>query len=125
MPLFTLDTVQLRLLRLKYRVAVCLLPLGLTFLSFVPLMSFASWLEGVFGISPGSPIPQHPNGNSWFIAFLVSMCGFMIVGYVLGWLANYAIARTVLGWSAQRVRATFFGPEVPKHWLSNPTASRD
>ena len=119
MPLVTLDTGQLRLLKIKYRVAVSMLPLGMSFLSFVPLTYFATWLEVAFGIPPGSPIPQHPNGNSWFIAFLASMCAFLLVGYTLGWLANCAIARYILGWSMQRIRGTYFGSELPPHWLAS------
>jgi len=79
-------------MRAKYQLAIGALPIGLMFASFLPLFFFASWLEAALGIPPHSPVKNHPNGMLYLVVFLGVMVIAMLLGYVLGWLANAAVA---------------------------------
>ena len=109
-------------LRGKYQAILGVLPFGLMFAAFLPLIFFAAWLNRLLGILPSSP-PNSPNGTLWLLGFLAGMVALMSLGYVLGWIANAAIAMLILGWSAQQAVAVFIRSEVPPHWLQQGTAS--
>ena len=122
MSLLALNTILPQNLRIRYQLAVGVLPLGLMFASFLPLFVFASWLEATLGIPPNSPIKDHPNGTLWVTAFLGVMVVLMLLGYALGWAVNAAIARYVLGWPSEKVRAVYLRSDVPSHWLKTGAA---
>ncbi|MEX6783680.1 hypothetical protein [Pseudomonas aeruginosa] len=113
------NTVLPKGMRAKYQLAIGALPIGLMFLSFVPLFFFAAWLEAALGIPHNSPIKNHPNGTIWITTFLAVMVILMLSGYALGWLLNSAVARYVFGWTSAQVAAVFGRSEVPSHWLKN------
>jgi hypothetical protein len=117
MPHLALNTVLPQLMRVKYQVAIGIAPIGLMFASFGPGFLLASWLEGALGIPPNSPINAHPNGAIWITVFLISMVALMILGYALGWFVNQAVARLILGWSPEKVRAIYSRSDIPNHWL--------
>ena len=104
-------------MKAKYQVAVAVLPIGLMFAAFVPLIFFASWLESALGIAHNSSIRASSNGTLWISIFLIVMVVLMITGYVTGWLVNAVISRWALGWPAQKVIAIFLHSEIPQDWL--------
>jgi len=111
------NTVLPSSMRVKHQLAIGVLPIGLMFLAFVPLFQLSAWLGLAMGIAQDAPIRSQPNAGWWIAIFLGSMVLGMVVGYLLGWLCNAAIARYVLRWPAQKVRAVFLHSEVPAHWL--------
>ena len=117
MPILALNTVLPQSMRVKYQLAIGVLPVGLTFASFFPLWQFAILLEAHFGIPANSPIKDHPNGGAWITIFLSAMVVMMILGYAIGWVLNAVIARYVLGWTQEKVKATYMHSNVPSHWL--------
>ena len=96
MNLLAFNTLISSTARLKYQLAIAVLPIGLMFGSFLPLWAFASWLERRFGIPPGSPVNGHPDGSAWIAIMLVAMIVLMLLGYALGWVANAAIHSLVI-----------------------------
>jgi hypothetical protein len=58
----------------------------------------------------------------WLVLFLSVMVVLMLVGYVLGWVLNAAIARAYFGWPAQKLRNVFLESKVPAEW-QHPEAS--
>lgn len=117
MPLLALNTVLPQTMRVKYQLAIGVLPIGLMFASFLPLWLFASWLEARFGIPANSPIRAHPDGGVWMAIFLLAMVALMVVGYAIGWVMNAMVARYIFGWSTEKVRAVYLHSKVPPHWL--------
>jgi hypothetical protein len=105
--------------RIKWGVSV--LPIGLMFAAFVPIIAIAIWLAGVSGLGAG-PVREHPNGLLWLVLFLSEMVVLMLSGYALGWLLNAAIARTIFGWPTDKVRAVFLESKIPTDWL-DPNAA--
>jgi hypothetical protein len=99
---------------MKYQLAIAGLPIGLMFASFVPLFIVADWMDAQKFVGVGQP-------GGWVVlaVFLVVMLTLMILGYVLGWIANAAISRYVLGWHSELVRAVYLRSEVPVHWLKD------
>ena len=87
-------------LRRKPQFALAVLPIGGMFSSFWPIFVFAEWLGHALGIPHNAPIKNHPNGVIWIAVFLSVMVFLVILGYLLGWLANGLISRYVLGWPA-------------------------
>jgi hypothetical protein len=119
MTLLALNTVLLQSMRVKYQVALGVLPIGLMFASFLPLFAFAPWLEAALGMPPNGPIKRHPNGTLWIAIFLGAMVISMVLGYAVGWVVNAAIARLVFSWSAEKVRAVYLQSDIPSHWLKD------
>jgi hypothetical protein len=117
MPLLALNTVLPQTMRVKYQIAIGVLPLGLMFASFLPLIYFASWLEATLGMAPNSPVRNHENGAIWITAFLAVMVVLMLTGYAAGWVANAILVRFVFAWPNEKVAAVFLRSEVPAHWL--------
>ncbi len=117
MPLLALNTVLPQSMRVKYQIAIAILPIGLMFASLLLLWPLGSWLESHFGIPPNSPIKNHPNAGAWIAIFLSSIVALMLLGYAIGWALNAAIARYVLRWSMGKVRAVYLQSNVPTHWL--------
>ena len=111
------NTILPQSLKGKHQFALAVLPIALMFASFGPTFLFAYWLEGALGIPHNSPIRNHPNGTIWLLVFLGVMVVLMILGYLLGWLANGLISRYVLGWPASKVVAVYMRSEVPQEWL--------
>jgi hypothetical protein len=110
-------------IKTRFQVAVGVLPLGLMFAAFVPLIFFASWLESALGIPHNSSIRASANGTLWIGLFLIAMVVLMITGYVVGWFVNAMISRWVLGWPAQKVIAVFLRSEIPEDWLRSRPAN--
>ena len=117
MPLLALNTVLPQSMRVKYQLAIGVLPIGLMFAAFVPLWHLGAWLESHLGIPLNSLIKVHPNGGAWIAVFLIAMVTLMILGYAIGWVMNAAVSRYVLGWSTSKVRAVYLQSKVPTHWL--------
>ena len=117
MRFLALNTLAPQIMRAKYQLAMGVLPIGLMFASFLPLWLFASWLERQLGISPGSPVKDHPDGGSWLVMTVVAMTTLMLLGYAIGWVANAAISRAVFGWSPDKIRAVYLRSELPAHWM--------
>jgi hypothetical protein len=110
-------------MKTRFQVAIAVLPLGLMFAAFVPLIFFASWLESALGIPHDSSIRASANGTLWISVFLFVMVVLMITGYVAGWLVNAVISRWVFGWPAQKVVAVFLRSEIPQDWLRSLPAN--
>jgi hypothetical protein len=110
-------------LKVRIQVAVAALPIGLMFLSFVPLFRFAHWLEQALGIPPNSPVKSHPNGVLWITVFLSVMVLLMVAGYLIGWVANALISRHILGWPTSKVAAVYLRSEVPSEWFKEAGAT--
>ena len=116
MLLLAFNTVLPQSMRMKYQFGIGVLPISLMFASLFPLWQLAVWLETHFPIPANSSIKDLPHGGV-FIAFLLSALALIIFGYAMGWVINAVIARYVLGWSADKMRAVFLHSKVPDHWL--------
>jgi hypothetical protein len=123
MPLLALNTVLPQSMRVKYQLAIGVLPIGLMFAAFLPLWQLGSWLESHLGIPMNSPIKEHPNGGTWIAIFLFAMVALMILGYAVGWVMNAAVSRYFLGWSTEKVGAVYLQSQVPAHWLKEGAAA--
>lgn len=123
MPFLALNTVLPQSMRVKYQLAIAVLPLGLMFAAFLPLWQLGIWLESHLGIPVNSPIKEHPNGGAWIAVFLFAMVALMILGYAVGWVINAAVSKYVFSWSTEKVRAVYLQSEVPAHWLKDGTSA--
>ena len=123
MPILALNMVLPQSMRVKYQLAIGVLPIGLMFASLLPLWKFANWLESHFVIPSNSPIKEHPNGLAWIVIFLSTMVALMLLCYAIGWVMNAAISRYVLGWSTEKVQAVYLQSNVPAHWLKEAPAT--
>jgi hypothetical protein len=119
MHVLALNNVLPQSMRVKYQIAIAVLPIGLMFASFLLLRPLGSWLWSHFGMPPNSPIKNHPNAGAWIAIFLCSMVALMLLGYAIGWFLNAAIAKYVLGWSTEKVNAVYLQSNVPSHWLKD------
>lgn len=105
----------------RYKWGVSLLPVGLMFAAFIPVIFVAIWLA--FALHLGSsPANQQSNGLLWLVLFLSIMVVLMLAGYALGWVLNAAIARTFFGWHPEKVRDVFLESKIPAEWRG-PEAS--
>jgi hypothetical protein len=95
-------------LRTKYRAGLSVVPFGLMFASFVPLVFVAVWLNEELG-----------SGLPWLVGFLASGVTLMMLGYALGWFINAIVALSVLSWSFDKVVAVYLRSDVPAHWLKD------
>ena len=77
---------------------LCVAPVGLLFLSFLPSWLLARALAHVLAIPEGSPVIEHPYGIVWLASYLSAMLALMGSGFALGTLLNVLFARRVLGW---------------------------
>jgi hypothetical protein len=123
MPLLALNIVLPQSMRVKYQLAIGVLPIGLMFAALLPLWQLGSWLESHLGIPMNRPFKEHPNGGQWIAIFLFAMVALMILGYAVGWVMNAAISRYILGWSTEKVRAVYLQSQVPAHWLKEVAAA--
>lgn len=112
-----------KLMRVNYQLGLSVLPIGLMFSSFLVLMYFAAWLSEYLDIPEGAPVIDQPNGILWIVIFLSTMVVLMILGYLIGWILNAVITRTVLGWDPEKIRRVFLYSEVPNEWLKEGTAN--
>lgn len=84
-------------LHTKLQIALAVLPLGLMFASFAPLLFFVPWLESALGIPHGAPVKEQPNGLLWFVIFLVVMLLLMAIGYLF-WMGSQCIGHAPISW---------------------------
>jgi hypothetical protein len=106
--------------RIKWGVSV--LPVGLMFAAFIPIIEIAIWLSGALHLGAG-PAKEQPNGLLWLFLFLSTMLVLMLAGYALGWVLNVAIARTIFGWPAEKVRDVFLESNIPIEWRQTDTSA--
>jgi hypothetical protein len=83
--------------------------------AFVPIIAIAIWLAGALRLAPGA-VKGQAGGPLWLILFLAEMIVLMVAGYALGWVLNAAIARTIFGWPAEKVRGVFLESTIPNEW---------
>jgi hypothetical protein len=95
----------------RFKWGVSILPIGLMFAAFVPIVAIAIWLAGALRLATG-PVRGQSNGLLWLILFL----SMMLAGYALGWVLNAAIARTIFEWPAEKVRDVFLESKIPQEW---------
>ena len=112
-----------QLLRVRYQLGLSVLPMGLPFSSFFVLKPFSAWLSEYLEIPEGVPVKDQPNGILWIVLFLSSTVVLLILGYLIGWVLNAIIARTVLGWDPEKTRRVFLYSEVPNEWLKEGVIS--
>lgn len=105
-----------RQLRTKISWALCVLPLGLMFSAFVPLVMLVEPLARLLGVQTEGPLMVQPNGWLWVVLFLAMMVILMLAGAALGSLLNALIARVILRWPAIKVREVFLYSKVPAEW---------
>ena len=101
----------------RYQFGLSALPLAFMLVPMIALIPFALWLNAYLGIPEDAPVRDHPNGTYWIVIFLGGMLLVMLLGYLLGWVINAAIARFFLGWTSAKTRAVFLDSEVPREWL--------
>jgi hypothetical protein len=104
-------------LRLRFQLALGALPLTCMLLALVPAYFFAQWLEKLEGIPGQSRLLDHPTGRMWVAAFLAALMLQLLCGYLLGWLLNAWLARRLLGWPMEKIRAVYLYSQVPPAWL--------
>jgi hypothetical protein len=104
-------------LRLRFQLALGALPLACMLLAFIPSYFFAQWLETLEGIPGQSRLLDHPTGRMWVAAFLAALMLQLLCGYLLGWLLNAWLARRLLGWPIEKIRAVYLYSQVPPAWL--------
>ncbi|WP_412973193.1 hypothetical protein [Glaciecola sp. MF2-115] len=117
------------LLKARYSIFLAIFPIGLMFLSFVPIWLLAEYLSVFFGIQEGTPIKDAENGWLWLSVFLSAMVVLMILGYITGWLINALLALVIFRWSREKIYAVYLNSDVPSSWLKDsvvatPTAHK-
>lgn len=110
-------------IRVKNQFALGILPIGLMFAALLPAFAFGDWLMALLRLPPDTPAREHPNGTLWISLFVGALLFFMLLGYVLGWLANAAIARFLFRWPPDKVRALYLESGVPPHWLRSAAST--
>ncbi len=103
--------------RTRIQVTLFVLPVGLMFLSIAPTLLYARWIADSLEISLNEPASKDPNSLLWFTGFISVMMLLMVVGGLLGWVANALVSRYVLGWSSSQVIAVYMRSEVPHAWF--------
>lgn len=106
-------------LRLVPTLALGVLPIGLMFASFIPLIYAADLISCNLGIQGDRAVIGQENGLLWLVTFLAIMVGLMVAGYALGWTCNACFAKVLFGWSQERVRRVFLHSDVPASWLKD------
>jgi hypothetical protein len=99
----------------RFKWGTSILPIGLMFAAFVPIIAIAAWMAGALRLTNG-PVRGQSNGPLWLVLFLSTTVVLMLAGYALGWVLNAAIARTILGWPAEKVRDVFLESKIPDGW---------
>ncbi|MBJ7420476.1 MAG: hypothetical protein JHD18_09370, partial [Rhodoferax sp.] len=110
-------------LRLRFQLALGALPLACMLLAFIPSYFFAQWLEKLEGVPAQSRLLDHPTGRMWVAAFLAALLLQLLCGYLLGWLLNAWLARRLLGWPIEKIRAVYLHSQVPPAWLKPAAAA--
>lgn len=110
-------------LRIRYQLAISILPVACMFLALAPSYFFAQWLENLAGIPAQTRLLDHPTGRIWVIGFLLSLVLQLVAGYLLGWLMNAALARWFLRWPVEKIRAVYLHSRVPVAWLKPSAAA--
>lgn len=101
-------------LRLRFQVAISLLPVAGMLLALIPTYFFAQWLEKLEGIPAQTRLLDHPAGRMWVAVLLIVLVLQLLCGYLLGWLLNALLARWLLRWP---------GRKNPRHLFAFPSAS--
>jgi hypothetical protein len=104
-------------LRLRFQVAISLLPVAGMLLALIPTYFFAQWLEKLEGIPAQTRLLDHPAGRMWVAVLLIVLVLQLLRGYLLGWLLNALLARWLLRWPAEKIRAIYLHSQVPATWL--------
>jgi len=112
-----LNTLLPQTIRLRYQLAISVLPVATTLLALVPSYFFANWLEQLAGIPAQTRLLDDASGRIWVAVFLIALLLQLIVGYALGWVLNGLWARYVVGWTRDKVHAVFLRSELPVTWL--------
>ena len=110
-------------LRLRFQLALGALPLACMLLAFIPSYFFAQSLEKLEGVPAQSRLLDHPTGRMWVAAFLAALLLQLLCGYLLGWLLNAWLARRLLGWPIEKIRAVYLHSQVPPAWLKPAAAA--
>jgi len=110
-------------LRLRFQVALSLLPVTCMLLALAPSYFFAQWLEKLEGIPAQTRLLDHPTGRMWVAVFLSALVLQLLLGYLLGWLLNALLARGLLRWPADKIRAVYLHSQVPVAWLKPAAAA--
>jgi len=110
-------------LRLRFQLALGALPLACMLLAFIPSYFLAQWLETLQGIPAQARLLDHPTGRMWVVAFLAALLLQLLLGYLLGWLLNAWLARRLLGWPTEKIRAVYLHSQVPPAWLKPAAAA--
>ena len=110
-------------LRLRFQLALGALPLACMLLAFIPSYFFAQSLEKLEGVPAQSRLLDHPTGRRWVAAFLAALLLQLLCGYLLGWLLNAWLARRLLGWPIEKIRAVYLHSQVPPAWLKPAAAA--
>jgi hypothetical protein len=88
-------------------------------LSFLPLRLFMNWLASILGISMNAAARGQPHSGLFTTLTVVAMITLIVLGYVLGFVANAAILYSCYGWSAEKLRDVFLRSNVPEHWYKS------
>lgn len=110
-------------LRLRFQLAISLLPVVCMLLALVPSYFFAQWLEKLEGIPAQTRLIDDPAGRIWVAFFLASLVVQLLLGYALGWLLNALWARWLLRWPVEKIRAVYLQSQVPPNWLKPAAAA--
>jgi hypothetical protein len=105
-----------------YPFVFLVLPIALTFGSFVPTWFLALALARAMGIPDHAPVRDQPLGWLWFGLFLAMMWGFLVGGAVCGSLLNVFILHSGLGYSWAGVRRADVCPRWLVDWLESRRA---
>ena len=118
-----LNTLLPQTMRLRYQLAISVLPVGMMLLALVPSYFFAIWLEQLEGISAHTRLLDDARGRMWIAAFLIALLLQLILAYGVGWALNGLWARFIAGWPNDKVHAVFLRSELPVSWLKPAAAA--
>lgn len=110
-------------LRLRFQVAISLLPVACMLLALVPTYFFAQWLEKLEAIPAQTRLLDHPTGRWWVAVFLSALVLQLLLGYLLGWLLNVLVVRYLWRWPVEKIRAVYGHSQVPVTWLKPAAAA--
>ncbi|MFK7889039.1 MAG: hypothetical protein AB8G16_19445 [Gammaproteobacteria bacterium] len=99
--------------------ALGVLPILFTLGSLFVSLPLSLYFAGLLGIPPDSPVKDHENGWLWMYSMFVILAMGMVLGYLLGWIANAVISVVVFGWSTDKVVAVYNRLELPANWLED------
>jgi hypothetical protein len=53
---------------------------------------------------------------AWATLFLIIILASMLLGHAAGWILNAMLAKYVLKWPTEMVKAVYLRSELPTHW---------